>query len=305
MINVSIIGAGKIAEEHIKAFSSLKNIKIVGIFSRTKSKAIKLKEKYKILSVYDSISSLSIRSKTHIVVVAVNLESIFSIYQEILKYDWVCLLEKPLGLNFAQAKKIISGCKYPKKVFVGLNRFSYSTSKKVIDFLKKDSSKRTIYLFDQQNNKKIEKNIIKKNWMYCNSIHLVDYCRFLARGKLSSIKLVNKIDKLNFTKILKFSSGDAVIYNSIWNKPGPWSVKISTNNYFLDLFNLESLYVTNDFNKKIKVSLNFFDKKFKPGFYQQAKELKDFICKKTYPNLPNIKDAYKTMEFVKKIYKKK
>ena len=305
MINVSIIGAGKIAEEHIKAFSSFKNIKIVGIFSRTKSKAIKLKKKYKIFCVYDSISSLRVESKTDIVVVAVNLESIFSIYQEVLKYDWVCLLEKPLGLNFAQAKKIISECKYPKKVFVGLNRYSYSTSKRVIDFLKKDSSKRVIYLFDQQNTKKIEKNIIKKNWMYCNSIHLVDYCRFLARGKLSSIQLVNKIDKLNFTKILKFSSGDKVFYTSIWNKPGPWSIKISTKKYFLDLINLESLYVTDNFNKKNKVSLNFFDKKFKPGFYQQAKEIKNFIYQKVYPNLPNIKDAYKTMELVKKIYKRK
>ena len=38
-IKVAFIGAGNMAKEHIKAFSSLENVELTGIFSRTKEKS--------------------------------------------------------------------------------------------------------------------------------------------------------------------------------------------------------------------------------------------------------------------------
>lgn len=300
-INVSIIGAGLIAEEHIKAFASFKNFNFVGIHSRTKSKAIKLKKKYKIKKFYETIDGLYKNSCSDMVIVAINLDNISTVYKKVVSFDWVCLLEKPLGINYSESIKILKRCKDPKKIFVGLNRFSFSTTKKIIEYLDKDSSKRNIHIYDQENNYHIKNKKIKKNWMYCNSIHLVDYCRFLTRGKLTSVSIIKKDDKLNFIKLLKFSSGDRVVYTSIWNQPGPWSVKISTKNFFFDLIDLENLYIRSLKNKQ-KFSLNNNEIKYKPGFKKQARELKNYILNKKYPNLPNVLEANKTMFFVKKIY---
>ena len=301
-MNVSIIGAGAIAEEHIKVFLSLPNCKLVGIHSRTNSKALELKKKYKINEVYNSIEQMHDHSKSDLVIVAVSLESLYSVYKKVVCYDWICLLEKPVGLNPIEAKKIISICKYPEKIFISLNRYSYSTTSKLLRFLKKDKSKRIIYIFDQENIMHLKNNKIKKNWMYCNSIHLVDYCRFLVRGRLVKINLIHRENKLNFIKHLNFSSGDRVIFTSIWNKPGPWSIKIFTDKAFFNLFDLENLFIsTKNFRGK-KYSLSNVDRKFKPGFFQQAKELRNFFLYKTYPNVPNIMDAYRTMLLTRKIY---
>ena len=47
-IKISIVGAGYMAEEHIKAFSDMDELKICGIFSRTRINSNLLAEKYKI-----------------------------------------------------------------------------------------------------------------------------------------------------------------------------------------------------------------------------------------------------------------
>ena len=105
-IYVSIVGAGKIAEDHIRAFGAVKGYKIVGIFSRTQSKAKKLQKKYNILRCYNSIEDLNKYSNSNLVIVAVSLESLSLVYKKILSYNnWSCLVEKPIGLNCYEAKK--------------------------------------------------------------------------------------------------------------------------------------------------------------------------------------------------------
>ena len=116
------------------------------------------------------------------------------------------------------------------------------------------------------------------------------------------IDLIHQENKLNFIKHLNFSSGDKVIFTSIWNKPGPWSIKIFTDKAFFNLFDLENLFISTDSFRGKKYSLSNVDKKFKPGFFQQAKELRNFFLYKTYPNVPNIMDAYRTMLLTRKIY---
>ena len=52
-IKIVIICAGNIAEEHIKAFKAQDNCDLIGIYSRTKIKAIRIADKYKISNVVD------------------------------------------------------------------------------------------------------------------------------------------------------------------------------------------------------------------------------------------------------------
>ena len=102
LIKVAIIGAGKIAEEHIKAFKALKTTKIVGIFSRTESKAIKLKNKYKISKVYTNIDNMYLGSLPDLVIVAVSILSVREVLKKVSKYEWYCLCEKPIGINYKE-----------------------------------------------------------------------------------------------------------------------------------------------------------------------------------------------------------
>ena len=71
-IKIAIIGAGNMADEHLKSLSSYKNVKFVGIYNRSKSNAKKLIKKYKILDYYSDIKKMYKTTKADGVVVALS-----------------------------------------------------------------------------------------------------------------------------------------------------------------------------------------------------------------------------------------
>lgn len=312
IISLAIVGAGPITEEYLKVLKDLKkDVKVTGIFSRTKSKAKALAKKYKISNVCSSLKDLYKRSKANGVLIAVSINSTEKVLSEAMNYPWKSFVEKPVGINFNQAKKLAQLSKRKKhSCYVALNRNFYSSVIKLKNILKTDTkSKRIVIVNDQENiiqakKEKYPKKIID-NWMYCNSIHLIDFFRIFTRGKLNNVE---KIKKFSSSKpsynlsFLNFSSGDKGIYSCVWNKNSPWLVKVITDNTNLLLKPIEYLCEKKYGNiKEYKISSN--DIKYKPGFYLQTKEfvgiLKGNIKKSS---LPSINDSLITMRNIKKIY---
>ena len=58
-IKICIVGAGIIAQEYLKVLKDIKNLNVVGIYSRTMKKAINLKKKFKIKKVYPNIYEMN------------------------------------------------------------------------------------------------------------------------------------------------------------------------------------------------------------------------------------------------------
>ena len=55
--------------------------------------------------------------------------------------------------------------------------------------------------------------------MYCNSVHLIDYIRIFARGRLRKVSKI-KINDNKFSETISklyFSSKDEVLYHCNWN----------------------------------------------------------------------------------------
>lgn len=138
MITVAIIGAGYMANEHIKAFNDISDVCVVGIYSKTKLKSDKLAAIYNIQNVCDSIDELYKKTKADIVVVCTSVLSIHDVSIKCFRYNWVCLIEKPVGYNLEEAKSIFEQSVTSKsRVYVSLNRRNYSSTISVIESLKK------------------------------------------------------------------------------------------------------------------------------------------------------------------------
>jgi predicted dehydrogenase len=310
MINVAIIGAGYMANEHIKAFNDISDVCVLGIYSKTKLKSEKLAAIYNIQNVCDSIDDLYKKTKADIVVVCTSVLSIHDISIECFRYKWVCLIEKPVGYNLEEAKSIFEQSVTSKsRVYVSLNRRNYSSTISVIESLKKNSNNRLVHIYDQQNTINAllagQPKAVVDNWMFANSIHLVDYFNIFCRGE------VVKIDKIipwegnstNFilTKIL-FDSGDIGIYESIWNAPGPWAVVITTTDIRWELRPLEQAFIQSNESRKLEpIIIKEQDLKFKPGLRQQAQEIVNVVLNKKN-NAVLLSSAMKTMQLVDKIY---
>ena len=114
-IKVAIIGAGNMANEYLKVLSSNKYVELSGIFSRTFIKAEALKKKYKIKKNLKSPEELFEETKSHIVIVTVPGDKMFSLCSSVLNFPWLIFIEKPPGLNFKEYLKLIKLSKLHKK----------------------------------------------------------------------------------------------------------------------------------------------------------------------------------------------
>ena len=310
---MAIVGAGPIAEEHIKSFLATNKVLLTGIYSRTELKAKKLKKKYNINKVYKSVEEMYLETKADLVIVAISIINVKKILKKISKFDWYCLCEKPIGINYKETLEISKYFKNKNKFFVAFNRRHYDSTLLAQKILKKDNSNRLILINDQEDiikAKKFHPSIVCKNFMYANSIHLVDYCQIFARGNPKKFITMTKFKDGVFSYLSKkiiYDSGDIVIFSSIWNRPGPWFVKLITKEIFINLEPLENIkYVyqkkTNNIaiskrGKKIKhKSINL-----KSGFYTQA----DLCIESILTNkvlLPNLSEALSTTYLVKRIF---
>ena len=313
MINkVSFIGAGYMAEEHIKAFADIRGVELSGIYSRTFERAQQLASKYGFPNgCYRSIEELYQKSQSTLVVIAVPELSVMEVCMESFKYPWTCLVEKPIGYNYDQAILINQGAKKRKRqVYAALNRRCYSSTRAVLHELESSSQPRLIHVFDQENPIEAlhegQPKLVVENWMYANSIHMIDYFNFFGRGEIISGEPIIKWDAKKpvfvITKLI-YESGDIGIYEAVWNAPGPWAVTVTTQEKRWELRPLEQATVQLYKSRKLKnIEIDNFDERFKPGLRFQAEEaIKGAMGLES--QLTTISEGLKTMKLINQIYK--
>lgn len=309
---IAIIGAGYMSKEHIKAFKSFNEFHISGIYSRTKLKSEILSFKYDIKYVCDSIDELYLKTEADLVIISVPELSTKDVCEVAFKFPWVCLIEKPVGYNLKNALEI---CKLAEKnntkAYAALNRRHYSSTRKLQQDLISNNEIRVVNVFDQENPQvSLEggtPKLVIDNWMYANSIHIIDYFTLFCRGSLVNVKNIEKwiSGKPCFVlSKLEYSSGDIGIYEAIWEGPGPWAVTVSTPSKRWELRPLEKL-CTQEYKsrKPIIQDVHNWDIDFKPGLRLQAEEVLK-VLKDELHQLPTIKDALFTMDLINKIYER-
>jgi len=310
MNRLAVIGAGYMADEHIKAFSDKLEVSIVGIYSRTQERSDNLAKKHGIAKVYDSIRSLYEGTQADLVVIAVPELSVNTVCKEAFKYPWQALIEKPVGYNLQDAEDIAAAAdKTGRKAYVALNRRHYSSTRAVLTEIDEVAGPRLVQVLDQENPVAAleagQPQLVVDNWMYANSIHIIDYLCVFCRGEVTSVDHVIKWDpqepRFVMTKV-NYSSGDIGVYQAIWNGPGPWAVTVSTQAKRWEMRPLEQaasqIYKS---RKSEPLPVHEWDTKFKPGLRKQAEETIKALRGEKH-TLPSLADGIKTMQLVSKIY---
>ena len=190
---VALVGAGHMAREHARAFGDVPGVKLAGIYSRTLSRAAALASEFGITHEATSLDDLYQRSEAQLVVVAVSEEEIGDVAESSCQYAWTLLLEKPPGLNLAESRRIRECASvHGRTVLVALNRRFYSVTRSVVAGLEAEEGSRHILVQDQQSLDVAAAlgmpAAVLQNWMYVNSIHLIDYLRLFGRGRVSAVR---------------------------------------------------------------------------------------------------------------------
>ena len=278
---IAVVGAGYMAQEHARAFASLPGVAIVGVCGRTRSRAEALAGLYG-AQVCDSVEALQRETQADAVVVAVNELSMRDVCREVFAHPWLCLLEKPVGVDLAQAEEILAMAKRAgTRAFVALNRRSYASTRQALAELADDDSPRLISVLDQQDMVAAraggQPDEVVRNYMYANSIHLVDYLNLFGRGDVVAVEptVCWTPEQPGFVAAtVRYASGDAGVYQAVWDGPGPWAVSVTNRQVRLEMRPLEQLGVQRRGERRLTaVDPDPIDSEFKPGLRHMAEQL--------------------------------
>lgn len=310
-IKVALVGAGYMATEHAKAFSGLPGVSLAGVYSRTRLRAEQLATAYPGMVVCDSVEELYERTRADLVVVTVREMSMNAVARECFAFPWAVLLEKPAGYDLGDASAILDAAMQMKsRVYVALNRRAYSSTRQAIARLADNSGQRFIKVIDQQD-QGVARDVVKeppevvRNYMYANSIHLIDYLHVFGRGYVTGvvpvIPWIPEKPGMVVAKI-EFSSGDVGLYEGVWDGPGPWAVSVVSPQERLEMRPLEQVTVQLRGERKVTpLEIDPDDTAFKPGLRYQA--LQAVAAVRGAPNhLPTLGDSWQSMNLVARIF---
>lgn len=311
ILKVAIVGAGYMASEHLKAFLATGEADVVGITSRTRSRAEQLVADYPGVVVYDSAEEMYKGTAADIVVVTVTELHMADVAKRCFQFPWLVLLEKPAGYNLADAVDIhAAALTQQARVYVALNRRAYSSTRQAVQRLADNDGPRFIKVLDQQDQHAaltIYKNppLMVENYMFANSIHLIDYFRVLGRGEVVSVENICRWDPANpgvVLALVTFSSGDKGLYEGIWNGPGPWVITVNTPSERLEMRPLEQVAVQLYGERRSEpLAIDPIDSEYKPGLLFQAQQTL-LAARGEAAQLPDIVDSLKSMELVARIF---
>jgi len=307
---VAIVGAGYMAREHIRAFQDISGVQIVGIHSRTKVRAEEMAAQFGIAAVCASVTELHDITRADLIVVTVPELAMNAVSRACFEYPWTVLLEKPAGYNLADAEDIEAAAHSKnRRVFVGLNRRYYSSTQTVLSDLKQLTGQRFIRVQDQEDQVSAlqagQPKTVVDNWMYANSIHLIDYFLMLGRGKICAVDPIipwNPDNPRFVVAKVSFDTGDVGLYEGIWRGPGPWAVSVNTPEKRWEMRPLEQAAFQIAGGRKIEsVESHPWDTQFKPGLRLQA-EKAVAVAKGEINDLPTLQVAMESMRLVAAIF---
>lgn len=309
-IKVALVGAGYMAKEHLRAFREIESVTFTGITSRTMDKCTILAKEFGIQKICNSIDELWKSAEPDVLIVTVPELSARSVCLQAFQFPWKILMEKPAGYDLKDSQAICDAAKAKNRdVFVALNRRYYSSSTQLLAQLDQEKGSRLIRINDQEDARAALKagqpELVVNNWMYANSIHLIDLFRFYGRGEVTKVENMipwKGIDSDYVASKISFSSGDIGLYTAVWNRPSPWSVTICSEGKYFEQKPIEALGVQVYGSRKLEpVAIHDWDLNFKPGLRFMAEDVINFLHGKANHLVP-LAESHKSMELVSKIY---
>jgi predicted dehydrogenase len=307
---VAIIGAGDMAREHLRAFQDVPGVDVAGLCSRTRSRADALAATHGVAIVCDSVPELYERTRADLVVIAVNVIELAAVTRACFEFPWTVLVEKPVGYNFVEAEEVRqAAASKRRKVLVALNRRFLSSTRAALADLRQVESPRYIHVQDQESLDQaaalMYPRVIIENWMYANSIHVIDYLRTFGRGPVTSVTPIipwNPDSPGVVLAKIQFESGDVGLYEGIWDGPGPWAAAITTSEKRWEMRPLEQAAFQARGERALQmIETSRWDQDFKPGFRLQA-EMAVAAAKGRPSEAPTLDEAIETIKIIKDIF---
>jgi len=286
---VLLIGASAIAIEYGKVLNKLR-IEF-DVYCRSEKSALMFYNALNLLPKFGGIENANLACDRYQAAIIASGIEVMSEHCKILlnKGFKKILLEKPGGLNFDD---VLALNKYSKsfeaEIYLGYNRHFFQSVKSAKQIINREGLLSISFEFTEWGHivEKIDKSmVIKKNWFFANSTHILDLVLFFGGSpkKLNSYSVGHLAwhDKAIFAGAGITESNIVFSYHANWNSAGRWGIELLTNESRLILRPIEKLQI--QYKGEININEVYIedemDKLFMPGLYHQVESFlsNDFV----------------------------
>lgn len=282
-MNYLIVGVGPIAQEFAKVLKAL-GVSFTMV-CRSPEKAQQAREILKCDVFAGGIEEFIKNSKASFdgAINAVDTESLSFVNEILIQSGKVkaILSEKPGAFTESEFQYLAkTSIQYNVELYIAYNRRNFSSVRKLKEILKQEPNTSIFFEFTEWfwriNPDEYSKNTLKE-WVLCNSSHVLDIALYLGDGvqEISSRSTKSNDQSITNTQYVGhgiMNNGALFSYIADWESAGRWKVEASTPSGRYMLCPLERLF----FQKRgtleyIEVLLDTtLDEKYKPGFFLQV-----------------------------------
>ena len=213
-LRIGVVGAGHIASEHLKVLKAQNDVKLSGIFSRTRARAEELACNFDHLIVYDTLEKLVHDGRVDALLVLVSADQIYSVVKDLCRFGIPLFIEKPPGLSTKETKELADLAEgHGVANMVGFNRRYYSVFHKGLEIIKDHGALLGVTIEGHERFWKIADQVsplLRGHWIYANSTHTIDLLRFFGGEPSEMHSLVSSHIETGgdqFSATMRFDSG--------------------------------------------------------------------------------------------------
>ncbi len=304
-VRLGIIGAGNIAAKHLEVLQFIVGVKVVGIVSRTRSKAEELASRFHIPCVENDLDTMLGKVRPDGLLILVSAGSIAAVVREAIQSRLPLFIEKPAGISPVESAELAYlANKYGTRSMVGYNRRYYSVFHRGIEIIRERGPLMGLLIEGHERIDAVRAagkhtDEVLNNWLYANATHTIDLLRFFG-GEIEEIHCLahRRRESLGdqFAAIMTFDSGVLGEYSAHWLSSGSWRVLLAGNGVTVEFKPLEVGVWIDNRGTHHEISASGEDRRYKPGFYGQMMA----FCRLVRGDAPgwpaqSLSDAHRTM----------
>jgi predicted dehydrogenase len=279
-LKVAVIGAGAIADDHLKCLRSFSNVELVGIANRSGHNLHHYAEKYGIRSAYTDWQVMLDRTSPDAVWIITSIESLPGISEEVISRGHHCFIEKPVSLYSGDIKKLADLADQKKvKAMVGFNRRFYYPILQSWLLSKTAGSLCGMHIEVNEDLCRVKEkgrhspNVIDR-WVVANSIHLIDLLDLFG-GSVDVQNIIrtrhDNSDGMSFHLHAYMRGGQAIgSIRGDWASPRSNSINIRLEDMLINYNGLTKAEIICKNSGSNFIMPDRYDRQFKMGFWRQT-----------------------------------
>jgi len=311
-LRIAVIGAGRIARQHLRVLVTFEDVEIVGVCNRGGSDLTPLAAQYHIPQTFSDWRRMLEVTAPEAVVIAVSHFETVGVTAGCLSLGLPCLIEKPPGFTVAETASLAELAERQGVInMVALNRRYYSVMDHALAAVREHGPLMGIAIEAPENIRllrdqaKIDSRVLDR-WLVANNIHAVDLFRRIG-GEVAEVHAFrqrwHEPTADSFSATIQLSNGVLGTFVAHWQAPGPWRLQLYGEGVRACLEPLErgELWFADGTSQTIPIDP--VDREFKAGFYTQASAFVDAVIRQSPapPPASDLADAVKTMELLERI----